>query len=62
MTPSLPLTLTLTPQSQSFFVIVTGLVTQLASLVIDPLLAFLLRISMYLSRILVVKHIYAMPH
>jgi hypothetical protein len=37
-----------------FFVIVTGLVTQLASLVNEPLLAFLLGISMYLSRILVV--------
>ena len=42
------------PKVSVFFVLVTGLVTQVASLVIDPLLAFLLRISMYLSRILVV--------
>ena len=41
------------PKVSVFFVIVTVLVTQLASLVIDPLLAFLLRISMYLGRILV---------
>jgi hypothetical protein len=41
------------PKVSVFLVIVTGLVTQLASLVNDPLLAFLLRISMYLSRILV---------
>ena len=41
-------------QSQHFFGIVTGLVTQLASLANDPLLASLLRISMYLSRVLVV--------
>jgi hypothetical protein len=42
------------PKVSVFFVLVTGLVTQLASPVNDPLLAFLLRISMHLSRILVV--------
>ena len=49
MTPSLPMN----PPKSAFFALVTGLVTDLDSLVTDPVLALALRNRMYLSRGLV---------